>query len=358
MPPLLRFAVLRLFSFIVTLFVITALLYGVITLTPPEVRATLFIPRGLDVGRLTEDEYNDLIEKVIKKQHLRDPFPIQYAAWVVNLARGEWGYSPVMNDDVLASLLRRTPVTVELTLYSLLLFIPLGLVSGVISAHHKGRWQDNQFRITAFIATSMPVFILAIVLMAIFYVILHWFPPERMSINFTGIFNSEGYRSMTGLLTVDALLNGRTDLCLDALRHLVLPVITLSLAHWATLGRVMRALMIEEAQKEYVVAAKARGIPTKIIIWKHIFRNAVSPAITSSGLSAASLFTGISVVEIIYNFKGISEVFIYAMTGIPDAASAMGYAVYSVLVVLSVVLVLDILQIAFDPRLRAGEVAL
>ncbi|MCA9978501.1 MAG: ABC transporter permease, partial [Anaerolineales bacterium] len=162
----------------------------------------------------------------------------------------------------------------------------------------------------------------------------------------------------TGFLTLDGLLNGRIDVTLDAFRHLVLPVFTLSLAHWATLGRVTRVAMIEEIDKEYITSARARGLYNRSVVWRHAFRNALLPALTSSLLSAASLVTGVFVVEVIFSIKGLSELItkgIGAFT--PDTPLALGFAVYSVLLVLPIMMVLDLLKAIVDPRLREGEVS-
>ena len=113
------------------------------------------------------------------------------------------------------------------------------------------------------IATSLPPFILALVLMSIFYVDLYWFAPERASSEISYFITTDQFRQYTGFLTIDGLLNGRPDITLDAFRHLAMPVFTLAIAHWATLGRVTRATMIEELQQDYVVAARARGVPQR-----------------------------------------------------------------------------------------------
>jgi len=355
MPPIIRFIASRLFSIFVTLFIVTAVLFGIVMLTPPDIRATLYMPK---TNRpLTDEQYQALVEKSIEKYHLRDPYPVQYVFWLSQWVRGNWGWSPILNDDVLKALIRRTPVTAELTLYSLLVFIPLGLVSGVVAAQHRGRSVDHYFRLSAFIATSLPIFTLAVVLMAIFYVMLPWFPPERLSTPLYLFVKSTSFHQYTGLLTVDGILNGRLDISLDASRHLILPVFALSLAHWATLGRIMRSSMIEELQEDYITAAKARGIPMHILYWQHAFRNALSPALASSALSAASLFTGVSVIEIIFNIKGVSEMFLQSFLGIPDAAPALSFAIYSVIVVLIVMLGLDVIQAIIDPRIRESSIS-
>lgn len=352
MPPIIKFLIRRTFAFLLTLIVISAVLYGLIMITPPETRATLYLPTSNRV--LSEEQLQRQIEQIIKAKHLRDPYPIQYAFWASELLQGRWGYSAAMHEDVLAVMLRRSPITAELTIYSMLVFIPIGLVSGVIAGSNKDRGSDYRFRISAFLATSMPPFILALMLLAIFYVALYWFPPERLSVDNQLFVKSIEFNTYTGLVTIDGLLNGRLDISLDALRHLVLPVITLSLVHWATLGRVTRAAMIEELQKDYIVAGKARGVTRHNLVWKHAFKNTLAPSLTSSALSAATLFTGVFIVEVIFDFKGISEIAVRSINQVPDAPAVLGFAIYSVLIVLTIMFVLDIIQAVVDPRIREG----
>ena len=134
-------------------------------------------------------------------------------------------------------------------------------------------------------------------------------------------------------------------------RHLVMPVITLSLFHWATLGRVTRASVIEEMNKGYVTAAHARGLARPRILWGHTVPNVLVPSLTTSALSAATLITGVYVIELIFGWPGVSKLITNSMW-LPDVAMATGFAVYSVLAVLSIMLLLDIIQVIVDPRLR------
>jgi len=346
----LKFIVGRLLAIPVTLFVITALLYGIVMFAPPEERANLYWPPHTRPN-LSQEQIDAMLEQIMEDHGLRDSYFRQYFRWVGNLIRGDWGYSPVLNGDVLDALLRRTPVTAELTLYSVFLLIPLGLISGVASGWRQGSRLDNGFRTAAFVATSIPPFILGLFLLSFFYVGLHWFPPGRTGIVELSL-RSTTFRTITGLLTLDGLLNGRLDVTVDALRHLILPVFTLSLTHWATLGRVTRAAIIDEAHKEYVIAARARGLPSRHVAWRHAFRNALLPALTSTALSAASLVTGVYVVETVFGLKGVSYLVTSSMQGVPDAALALGFAVYSVLLVMPLMLALDILKAFADPRIR------
>lgn len=352
MPPFLQFVIRRFVVIPISLVIITMVLYAGVMLTPPEARATLYYPKNFRVP--SEERLRQFNEVIIKRQHLRDPFLIQYGYWAASLFEGTWGYSPTMHELVLPALLKGTPVTLELGMYSLLLLIPLGLISGVLAGWKRSGTFDRLFRGTAFVSTSTPSFILALVLLSMFYVQLDWFAPGRIGFNFGSEISKDAFRQITGMLTIDSLLNGRLDIFWDACKHLVMPVFTLSLYHWATLGRIARSSMITESSKEYVVSARARGLPERRVIWSHAFRNMLSPALTSIALSATSIITGVFVVEIIFNFPGVSRVILGAMGGVPDAPAALGFAVYSVFMVLTLMFILDVLQAILDPRIREG----
>ena len=350
MPPLLKFLLRRLLAVLATLIMVTATLYAVLMLAPAEERAELYLPKGNSNNPSLQPE--GMVERIIEEKGLNDPFPVQYLRWVAHLVQGNWGWSPSLRGNVLDALVTRTPATAELTLYSVLLLVPLGIASGVISGHRQNRLPDHAFRVLAFTATSVPPFILALVLLTVFYAGLRWFPPGRVGITEGLVVSSASFTSFTGLLTLDGLLNGRTDITINALRHLVLPAVTLCLAHWATLGRVTRAAMIEELGKDYILAARGRGLPRQSVIWCHALRNVVVPALNSTALSAAALVTGVFVIEAVFGFPGVSELITKAMVYQTDTPLAMGFALYSVLVVSPLMLILDILQGVMDPRIR------
>ena len=352
MPPFFQFVIRRFLVIPVSLVIITMVLYAGVMLTPPEARATLYYPRNMHVT--SEERLRQFTELIIKRQHLRDPFLIQYGYWAASLFDGTWGYSPSMHELVLPALLKGTPITLELGIYSLLFLIPLGLVSGVVAGWKRSGAFDRLFRGTAYLSTSTPSFILALVLLAVFYVQLDWFAPGRISAHYGFDISKDTFRQITGMLTIDSLLNRRPDIFWDACKHLAMPVFTLSLYHWATLGRIARSSMINERSKEYVTSARARGLPEWRVVWVHAFRNILSPALTSIALSATSIITGVFVVEIIFNFSGVSRVILSAMSGVPDAPAALGFAVYSVLMVLILMFVLDVLQAILDQRVREG----
>lgn len=353
MSPMLKFITRRLLAIPLTMLMVTALLYGIIMQAPPETRAKLYLSKGSgnNPHALSEQE---AILKIIEEKNLDAPYLVQYSQWASELLKGNWGWSQRINDYVLDALLTRTPATAELTFYSVLFLIPLGIISGVIAGWRNNRPADHGFRIIAFIATSIPPFILGLVLLSVFYAGLGWLQPGRMTTAERFLIESPTFRSFTGLITIDSLLNGRLDITKSAFRHLIMPAVTLSLVHWATLARVTRAAIIEELNKEYIVAARGRGIRPRHILWRHALRNALVPGLNSIALSAAALIMGVFVVEVIYNFPGVSELITRALVGVPDTAVAMGFSIYSILLVLPVMFFFDILQAIVDPRIREG----
>ena len=345
----LKFVFKRLAAIPVTLFIITLVLYGVVMMMPQQARIDLYMPNSRSVLPGWQDRVR---EKIVERHHLDDSFPAQYYFWVRSLFEGDWGYSPSLDKNVLPELIRRTPITFELIFYALLFQIPLGLIAGVWSARKKDRPVDFITRLTAFIATSLPEFILALILLSIFYVALRWFPPERLSMNYHLFTQTEGFKIYTGFFTIDGLLNKRVDISLDAFRHLILPIFTLGFSHWAILARITRIQVLEELKKEYITAAYARGLGEKKVIWRHAFRNALGPVLTSSAISAATLVTSVYIVEKIFNLKGVSDLVTKYGPMVPDAAAVLGFAVYSTLIVLALMLLLDILQAIFLPQIK------
>jgi peptide/nickel transport system permease protein len=233
-----------------------------------------------------------------------------------------------------------------------MIYFPLGLLSGVLAGTRKKSVTDRLFRTTAFVATSLTPMILAIIMMVVFYITLRWFAPGRLGNTYAPLITAENYQSYTGFLTIDGMLNKIPKLSLDALRHLAMPALTIAFAQWGILGRITRATVIEENQKEYITAGRARGLRERTLAWRYALGNAAAPVLTHTMLTAASLMTNVFVVEIIFNYPGLSTVGVKSMAFIPDAPSAMGFAIFSTVLVLVFTAVLDFLKVLVDPRLR------
>lgn len=355
MPPVIAFLARRLLFVPITLLVITAVLYAIVMLVPPERRAYLYLPPKVSAADVLPDD--PLIQGLIEKYHLRDPFPVQYFSWLGRLLQGDWGWSFTAKQEVLPFLMARTPVTLELLIYSTLLFVPVGLLTGVLAAARRGRRTEHGMQLAAFVGTSIPAFVMAIVMMSLFYVGLHWFPLDRISDATKADMRQLNFQYYTGLLTIDGLFNGRPDITLEALHHLALPALVLAVAQWATLSRITRISVLEEIDRDYIMVAHAKGLKGRQVVWGHATRNALVPILTASALSAAMLVSNLYLVEVLFNFHGVSDIFLLTTAqasqfGTFDPAPALGLAVYTVVLVLLIMLVLDILQALVNPQLR------
>lgn len=346
MPSIVQYMIRRILLIPVTLVIITMVMYGAVMLTPPEARVQLYLPKGN--ARIREST----IEAYIKTNKLDQPYWAQYSHWAKTMASGSWGYSPSLGEDVLPGLLARTPVTLELLFYSFLVFIPLSLFLGSLAGTRVGSWVDRLIRGASFVGTSLPLFIVAVFALAIFYVKLGWFAPERLSMQFSTLLGSADFDSYTGFVTIDSLLNGRLDMFKDAIAHLVLPVATLSIYYVSSLTYLNRTFTSEEHKKMYVMAARARGLRERAIIYGHIMRATLSRSLTSIGLAAATILMGVFVTEMIYTINGVSSFIVKAMRAGSDAPATLGFMIYSVLLVLGLMLVMDLLVALSDPRAR------
>ena len=353
MSPLLSFVLRRVLAGMVTLLAVTVILFAISNLLSPQQRALMYVRGGNPEAPPSASD--NRIKTIIRQHGLDAPLPLQYIRWVVSLLQGDWGWSPTANQDVFPALLKRSQATTELTLYSLLLFIPLGLAGGAVAGWWRGTNLDRSLRLGAYIGISIPPFILAVLMLGIFYVNLYWFLPGRISDNFARVLEGGTFHVYSGLLTLDSLLNGRPDITQDALRHLVMPVVILSLYHWASLVLITRTSMIEETSKEYLITAAAKGLPERLIYQRHALRNALIPALNTSALSAVSIVTGVFVVEAICDYKGISFLIRGALQApVMDLPLVLGFTIYSLLMVMVIVFVLDLLQAVLDPRYREG----
>jgi peptide/nickel transport system permease protein len=331
------------------MFLVTVILFALILQVSAEERVIAYLPSTR--RNLTEEEFNKLLEVTIQRYGLDKPPATQYALWVTQLLQGNWGYSPSWRQPVLEGLLRRAPATIELTLFAMAPSFLLAVILGRLSVRQKGRFPDHVIRTGTFIGWSFPPFILAFILMNVFYAWLGWFPPERMSIWASALVRSESFHSFTGLLTVDALLNGNLPLFVDALRHLALPGITLALAIWALLTRIMRSSLLEVMSMDYIMTARSKGLSERAVVSRHAVRNAVLPLISTGGVIGASLITTVTVIEMVFNFNGIGRWAVVSFQA-SEIPVTVGFALFSCLVTVLSSLIADISYAIADPRVR------
>jgi peptide/nickel transport system permease protein len=346
---LLQFTIRRLLLLIPVLIGVTLLIFAVTQLIPVEARALLYITSEKQLGR------PNVIEETIKKFGLDRPFYEQYATWFGQVIQGNLGIAKSANNQgVLFVLLDRFPATMELTMYSAPIIVILGIYLGVKSAVHRDKPIDHVTRAAAIVGWSLPSFWFGIVLLAIFYGVLGWFPPKRLD-GVADIFvNSNAWHRYTGLYTVDGLLNGQPWITLEAFRHLVLPVAVLVTINIALLIRVMRSSMLESLSKGYVVTARAKGLRNAEVINKHARRNALIPVITLSGVLVAGMLGGLIITETVFAFPGIGNFAAAAALNGPDLPAVLGFALFTGTIFVLANLLVDILYAYIDPRIKLG----
>ena len=346
---MIQYILRRLLILPLIIFLVTLILFFLMWQLPLDMRMQVYLPATK--AWMTQEEEAHLHAVVIEQYGLDRPFPVQYVSWLRNLITGNWGFSPVWGQPVLEGLLQRAPATAELVLVAMVPSVILALALGSFASRHRNRVPDHIVRTATFVGWAFPSFILGLMLMNVFYAWLDWFPPERLSVWAGPIVRGEGFRSYTGMYTVDALLNGEVRIFWDALRHLVLPAVTLAVVEWALLTRIMRSSMLEALTQDYVTTARGKGVPERRVVNVHARRNALLPVISTGGVAASMLISGIVVVEIIFSFKGIgagaAEAIVHA-----DIPVALGFTIFTSMVVVLASLIADILYAVADPRVR------
>jgi dipeptide transport system permease protein len=340
------YVIRRLVLLIPVLFGVTILIFGLLQLFSPVERATLYIrdPRQFaDIGN------------IIKQYGLDQPIWVQYGSWMNQIIHGNLGWSKVVDQPVTSAILSFLPATLELALFAAPLIIIGGIFLGSKAAAHKDGLIDHATRVGAIIGWSLPTFWLGLMLLMVFYGFFSGlFPPERLSTEMSIVVHSAGFNQYTGLNTIDAILNLNGPVLLDALRHLVLPVITLTVVNLAFILRLMRSSMLEALGKGYVLTARAKGLDESAVVNKHARRNALIPVLTISGYLFASLVNGMVITETIFNFKGLGWFAAQSAVNL-DIPSVLAFALFSGVLFVITNLVVDLLYARIDPRVRLGE---
>jgi peptide/nickel transport system permease protein len=267
------------------------------------------------------------------------------------ILRGEFGYSRSGNTTVAEMVKRRFPATVELVFYSIIPVVGIGVWLGIISAVNHNKFIDQVARIFSIIGYSFPSFVLGLLLLMLLYANNGWFPPGRISDTYNMVINSSQFTSYTSFITFDAILNGRFDIFLDALRHMVLPIITLSYIYWALFLRVMRSSMLEALNQDYITTARAKGVRDRDVINKHARPNALIPVVTMAGLTVAGLLGGVTITETIFNFPGIGSAGAAAAVQL-DVITVLSFVLLTGIILLFSNLIVDIAYAFLDPRVR------
>jgi peptide/nickel transport system permease protein len=337
------------------LFGVSILIFGMLQFLDPVERASLYI-RG-------EFRSDAQIEAVLKTYCLDCPIYQQYLRWLVGkinpvsgdreggILFGNFGWSRTTSQSVAQLIARRFPNTLDLTLWAVGPVILVGIWLGVQAAVHHNGFIDQAARVFSIIGTSFPTFVFGLLVLMIFYANLQWFPPGRLTDAYNQVVNSPSFNHYTSLLTIDALLNGRFDVFLDALRHMLLPILTLSYISWATFLRVTRGSMLETLRQEYVTTARAKGLPERDVIYKHARPNAMLPVVTLAGFTVVGLMGGVIITETVFNYPGIGAAAAEASAQL-DVITVLGFALFNGFILIIANLVVDVLYGVVDPRVR------
>jgi len=342
------YVIRRLLLLPIVLVGVSILIFALLQLMSPFSRLSVYVdnPDSLKHGR-------EQLQEMVENLGLDDPLWIQYGRWINNVLHGDLGWSESARQPVLKAILTLFPASAELALYATLPVVFFGIWLGKLSAVHQDRLVDHTARVVSLLAWSVPTFVFGILALLLFYGILRWFPPGRLGLSASRAVSSDAFASYTGMHTVDALLNGNLAVLGDALRHLVLPVLTLACLSWAVLMRLMRSSMLETLRQDYIVTARSKGLPESTVIHKHAQRNALLPVTTVAGLMIAGLLNGVVVTEMIFNYRGLGQFAAEAAISL-DTASIVGFSLFNGVLLVLTNLVVDVLYVAFDPRVRLG----
>jgi peptide/nickel transport system permease protein len=274
------------------------------------------------------------------------PLAVQFAGYVGSLVRGDMGTSLYTTRPIADDLASRLPATIELTLVAMVFSVAVGIPLGVVSALWRNSVLDHALRVIAVSGLAIASFWLGIMLQLLFAMRLGWTPLN-------GRLQGFPPRGVTGLYLVDAVLTGDGGAFAAALGHLALPAATLAFPALATLVRFTRAGVLEVLQSNFVLYARAMGMPRSVIVWKYVLRSALTSTVTQIGLLFGILLAGAVVTETVFDWPGIGT---YAVNSIirSDYNAVMGFTVWAGTIFLVVNLLVDIAHTVIDPRERAS----
>lgn len=303
----------RLLQLIPILIGITFLSFGMMRLAGGDAVTYMYENAGASVSQ-------EVIDETKKEYGLDQPFLVQYGRWFAGMVTGDMGVSYVSKRDVYETFTEKLPNTILLTVASLVLTMLIAIPLGILSAVRHDRWIDYVIRFLSFIGNSMPNFFAALVLMYFLSIKMGWFP----------------------VITTE-----------NKLQSLVLPTLTLAISMASKYTRQIRAAVLEELNKDYVIGARARGVHGRVIVWRNVMKSSMLTIITLLALSVGSLLGGTTIVETIFMWDGVGKMAVDAIT-MRDYPIIQAYVAWMAVIYVLVNLVTDIIYHYLDPRVRLG----
>jgi peptide/nickel transport system permease protein len=317
----------RLLWMIPVLFGITVISFGVMHLAPGDITTleTSLNPRSGAEAR----------EKLREAYNLDEPLHVQYGLWLARVVQLDFGNSFTgANRPVLDKLAERIPVTLAINIAAMLLILAVAIPVGVVSAVRQNSLLDRSLTVVVFLAFAVPGFWLALLLMVAFGVQLGWLPVSGL--------HSYNYQSL-----------GPVAKALDTAQHLLLPVVVSAFAGIAGFSRYVRSSMLEVIRQDYILTARAKGLPERTVVYRHALRNALLPVITLLGLSVPGLIGGSVIFETIFGIPGMGQLMFSAIMS-RDYPVVMGTLVITAVLTLLGNLLADLALAWADPRVRRG----
>ncbi len=271
----------------------------------------------------------------------------QYLSYLGQIVRANLGTSIHTGQPVTTELKERFPATVELAFSGMIVATLLGMATGIYSATHSDQPVDHTIRLFNITSFAMPVFWVGLMFISIFAVRLGWLPVGgRLDPVANAVF-----RPITRFYLLDTLLQRDPATFLDAVRHLIMPAATLALVVSGLIGRMSRTSMLEVLGREYVTAARSKGLHERTVIGKHALRNALIPIVTVIGLQFALLMGGAILTETVYSWPGVARFLLESIDN-RDFPAIQGTIIFIALFISAINLAVDVLYARLDPRVR------
>jgi peptide/nickel transport system permease protein len=274
------------------------------------------------------------------------PLPEQYGTYLWRLLHGDLGESQQSHASVTHDLGQFIPATAELAILSIIIAVVVGVSLGVVAAVRRNKLTDHVLRVVSLGGVSMPTFWIALVSLYIFFFRLNWLPG-------TGRLDPvvSPPPTHTGFFTIDALVAGQWSTAWNAFLHLVLPALVLAASNIGLLTRYTRSAVLEVISNDYVRSARAKGLPERTVIVRHVLRAALPSVVTVIGLAFANVMTGAVLVENIFSWPGIGQ-YAYRSATTLDLPAIMGVSLFVAVVYIVVNFTVDVLYGVIDPRIR------
>jgi peptide/nickel transport system permease protein len=313
-----RYLLRRLGASVGLLLVVATILFFSIHLLPGD---PVLLILGGDSAQPTPEQ----VAMVRGKLGLDKPLWLQYVTWLQRVSRGDLGRSLVDDRPVTRDLANRLPRTLQLVIPATILATAAGVSLGMFAARRRGRVADPIASSTALMGFSMPVFVVGMLLVAVFSITLGWLPP-------------------TGYVPFGEDPAG-------FLRHLILPALALSAAPMAITMRMTRSSFLEQSSLDYVRTARAKGLPEPAVAWRHVLRNALLPVVTVVGLQIGGMFAGAVLVEYIFSWPGLNTLLLNSIST-RDYPIIQGVVLLAAALFVFVNLITDLCYALVNPRIR------